>query len=455
MGFKTKAAIFLAKTSKILMKLLNKKATQLPGKIAHKVDSNILRNMKKPLNTIAVTGTNGKTTTVNMIADIIDHLDNTYISNRLGSNTYHGLVSAILDGTTLTGRVNVDYAIYEVDELWSTNVLSQLEPKTFSITNLFQDSFERNANIYYVLERIKKGITKDVKLILNATDSISSFIDVPNEKVYFSVDNIFWEDEVKNSIVQDLLYCPNCEEEIVWDFQRYHHIGNYHCEKCGFTKPKAKYSAYGIDEEKNSIMLMEDEETVFLPIIQRSIETVYNQVCAYATLRENGFDSDQIIVAMKLLKIIDTRFETVEVNSKKIIRMVAKGYNPVANSRVLDFIGKSENKKTIIYLFDNIESNGSVDARTTGWNYSIDYDLLRDNFDKFIFKSRTAEDFIVPMLMRGIDKNKIVIAKEMSDIIKNIDIQTEEDIYILHDIEPVNVLQAKEVMKFIQDYVRG
>lgn len=67
--------MLLCRTSKFIIKtmnLLGRRATYLPGMIAYKLCPDIIKYMKVPKTTIALTGTNGKTTTANMISDFLN-----------------------------------------------------------------------------------------------------------------------------------------------------------------------------------------------------------------------------------------------------------------------------------------------------------------------------------------------------------------------------------------------
>lgn len=454
MKIKTGFAVFSAKMAKKAMNILNKKGTHLPGKIASKIDDEIILNMSKPHHSIAITGTNGKTTTANMIADIIGGLGHKYISNRLGSNTYYGISASILDGNTIFGNNKAEYGIFEVDELWSTSVLRQLKPSTLTITNLFQDSFERNANIYYILKKIENSITEDMKLILNANDSISAFIKTNNQKIYFSVENIFNEEQRIESNIEDLIYCPLCEEQIIWDYKRYNHIGEYHCKNCDFSMPKSKYTVKSYNEKSNLITIYDDGEILELPLIQKTIESVYNQICVYATLRENGFSYEDIKNSMSNIRIVSSRYNSEIVDDTEIISMVAKGYNPVANSRVFDTIGKADGKKFVVYLFDNLESK-HIDVRTPGWISSIDFKYLLNGLEKLIIKSRHSNEFLVAALLQGIPKEKIVILDDLKELKKYISRDGKKKIFILHDIENINLAQAEKLQDYLVQYLKG
>jgi UDP-N-acetylmuramyl pentapeptide synthase len=60
-------ALWAAKVSRLLLKILGRNATLFPGKIAVKLYPAFLKYVSKPERIIAVTGTNGKTTVCNLL----------------------------------------------------------------------------------------------------------------------------------------------------------------------------------------------------------------------------------------------------------------------------------------------------------------------------------------------------------------------------------------------------
>ena len=67
---KTTLIILLCKFLRFIGKLLGK-GSSLPGRIALKFDPKILQKIQLPSCIVAVTGSNGKTSTVEMIAHIL------------------------------------------------------------------------------------------------------------------------------------------------------------------------------------------------------------------------------------------------------------------------------------------------------------------------------------------------------------------------------------------------
>ena len=77
----------------ILGPILHKNGTHLPGNIALKIDPLFLKHIGRPKTIVAVTGTNGKTTTNNLIIDALEKNGYKVLSNRYGSNVNSGICS--------------------------------------------------------------------------------------------------------------------------------------------------------------------------------------------------------------------------------------------------------------------------------------------------------------------------------------------------------------------------
>lgn len=449
----TNFAVFFGKCTKFVMKLAGKQGSHFVGRVVKKIDPKIYAHIKKPKKVITVTGTNGKTTTTNILIDVITSSGQEISSNALGANLENGIITSLIDSSSLFGTKQKEIGVYEVDEQWSKVVYGEIKPDTVTITNLFQDSFERNANIYYIKRRIEEGIPKETKLILNAYDSISAYICPDNERVYFTVDILEGEKENLDSKIQDMIYCPNCDHMVEWDFKRYHHLGKYHCPNCGFKNPEAKYLVYGFDKENNLLKIRDDGRELTLRALASNVENIYNQIAAYATLRENGYSYEFIAEGMAKIKLTERRFSESRLGNKHFYKIVTKGYNPIAVTRALDTIRKSEKKKTVIW---NIEDywEKSTPVRTPGWIFSIDFKYIDDKVNKFIvLKSRNFYEIQLAAMIDGIPKDKLVVIEDVKDVVNYIDKDMEEEIYILHDFGVCDIEIANRFEKTIKDYI--
>lgn len=444
MGIKTGIANLSAKATRGILKLFGKSGTQLTGTVALMIDSEYLKHTKKPDHLIAVTGTNGKTTTCNMIGDILELLGHKVLANRTGSNTKRGIASAFANQMKGRGQ-NPDYGVLEEDEIWMRHINEHLNLQTLTVTNLYQDSYDRNANVKFIVQRINEGIPKGTKLILNASDSISAYLgNGESERVYFTIKPLEGEKESKDSKIQDMVYCPQCEGEIEWIFNRYHHIGEYHCPSCGLTNPEASYVVTAIDTEANVLRLTDHDEEITLPLIHGSIENSYNQLAAYATLRENGFAYEELNEAMGKIEVVKSRLKQYTIGNKEVLSVVAKGLNPVATSRMMSNVGNAEGPRTLIYVADYEQRD--LPNATFSWLFDVDYKNLKD-VDQIIMYTKYAPNAQLSMVLDGIDPEKITVLDDINEIVNYIDKDKKEKLFILHDIEDFGFWAADEVVR--------
>ena len=63
MKLQTRLAVLVCKASGAVLRKLGRGGTNLPGKLALKIDKNILGELSRGVKVTVVTGTNGKTTT--------------------------------------------------------------------------------------------------------------------------------------------------------------------------------------------------------------------------------------------------------------------------------------------------------------------------------------------------------------------------------------------------------
>ena len=120
-------AILLCKLCSAAGRLLGK-GSSLPGKIALKICPEILRLVEVPREIIAVTGSNGKTSTVEMIAAILKGSGKRVAYNKEGANQIEGVTTLVLNWATLQGKVKADVLLLECDERYKGQIFAVLPP---------------------------------------------------------------------------------------------------------------------------------------------------------------------------------------------------------------------------------------------------------------------------------------------------------------------------------------
>ena len=109
------------------------KGSSLPGKIALKLCPNILSRLTLPENIIAVTGSNGKTSTVEMLAKVLLDGGKKVVYNKEGSNQIEGVATLLLKSASLSGKVSGDVVLLESDERFARLTFRHIKPTVFGI----------------------------------------------------------------------------------------------------------------------------------------------------------------------------------------------------------------------------------------------------------------------------------------------------------------------------------
>ena len=146
--------LLLIKGIHFLLSLMGRGGS-LPGTIALKMDADILKKFKMPEKVIMVTGTNGKTTTSNLIVESFAKAGYRVIGNRKGDNLKEGIVTLLCTHSSLRYEVQADVVVLEVDELTVMRVFKDLGVTTFVVNNFFRDQLDRAGEMETIVRRIE------------------------------------------------------------------------------------------------------------------------------------------------------------------------------------------------------------------------------------------------------------------------------------------------------------
>ena len=96
-------SIIVTKIIILFLKFKNK-GSSFPGKIALKIYPDILKHVSKNVETILITGTNGKTTTTALTNHIFNNAFIDCFSNSTGANMLTGIVTTYIKNYNLFNR---------------------------------------------------------------------------------------------------------------------------------------------------------------------------------------------------------------------------------------------------------------------------------------------------------------------------------------------------------------
>lgn len=188
------AVPFVGKSVRLLARVARHGGSALPGKVAEQMDPGFLRRAlaQLPLGVVLVSGTNGKTTTTRMVASMLTELGLKVFTNPTGSNFTRGVASALLREVDLTGRLDADIAVLELDEAYAVHFVRQVKPRFSLLLNVMRDQLDRFGeidNTARLLSHVAEATTTAV--VLNREDprisALASCVRPATETRYFGL----------------------------------------------------------------------------------------------------------------------------------------------------------------------------------------------------------------------------------------------------------------------------
>ena len=246
----TVLSVASCKLTRTILRRTGRGGTALPGTVAMKVSKNILSVPAKDMEIVVVTGTNGKTTTCNMIEHALTEGGHDCHRDKSGANLLHGIASDLICDTNWLGKPRHHYAVLEVDEAALKQLVPLIRPKVIVVTNLFTDQADRFGGVENTLAEVRKGVklSPESTLVLNAEDtqSASLALGVPNKVIWYGLEESVGEQGKID--LSDAGKCPKCGGDYEYDYHIYAHLGGFRCPKCGYSHNTPDVAVTSIDK---------------------------------------------------------------------------------------------------------------------------------------------------------------------------------------------------------------
>lgn len=419
--------ILLTKLIRLILKGFGR-GSSMPGKIALKLYPNILSKIEMPEYVIAVTGSNGKTSTVEMIHQVFEKAGFSVAYNFEGSNQIDGAATLILSNCTNSGVFKKDVLLLETDERYAQYTFKYITPTHYVVTNLYRDQMTRNGHPEFVLQEIKKSINKKSILLLNSDDPLIASLDSnDNLSYYFGINDNQYTKEENDFLYDDGAYCPRCKSKLVYDYRQFGHVGKYHCTKCKFKRNNPNYFVSDIDLDNGEIKINNKYK---IELAFNSIYNAYNILAAFAVTNLIGVEPKTIVQALNNYLVKNGRVKKFKLGINRGTLLISKHENSVSYNKNIDYVVGQKENCTVFLMIDAISRKYFTSE--TSWLWDINFNnLASKNISKIIVTGLYSSDLATRLKYTNIDFSKVYINKNIHEAVEYTKENAIGQIYVL------------------------
>ncbi|MGB9858735.1 MAG: MurT ligase domain-containing protein [Moorellaceae bacterium] len=421
-------AVFLGRLVALICRLSGRAGTSLPGYIALKVDPLLLKKLTSGLNRIiVVTGTNGKTTTANLLARILRVQGYTVIHNSEGANMPAGIATALLRMWGKRKREAV--VVLEVDEGSLSLVLQQVPADLVVVTNLLRDQLDRYHELEQLAVALKKALDQvpEAELLLNADDPLVTSLGRGRSRVYyFGVERTPYSLPTSREVLEGHI-CPDCRTPLEFNYYHYSHLGDYRCPFCGWRRPipdfRAGQVSWGDKGSSFSVDYSGGRLTLTSPL--PGMYNCYNLLAAVSAGLLWGADPRLIAEEVRVFRPGQGRIEEFVLAGKRGILLLVK--NPAGLSEALRTVTRRNVGAYVLAINDL-----AADGRDVSWLWDADLEpLLSSRYSRVICSGLRAWDMAVCLKYNGMKPENIKVVPDRGASLRELVQEPAEEICIL------------------------
>ncbi len=386
-------------------RLAGKKGSSFPGQLALRLYPDTLKDLaaqvKKEI--IVVCGTNGKTTTNNLLFSFLQSCGYSVVCNNIGANMLYGVCCAFASYADIFGRCKADYACIEVDEASCVKVFANLKPDKMVITNLFRDQLDRYGEIDITVDYLKRALemSPETALVLNGDDPlVAQFGENTRRKCwYMGVDE---DVGVSLNETKEGRFCVMCGAKLEYAYYHYSQLGKFYCPSCGFARKPLDFRVCHVDLTDGMRFDLEyKQKTIPFDVNYRGFYNIYNIVLSYAAAALAVGDIPDYRAVLDAYKPQIGRMEEFQIG-KKVVLNLSK--NPAGFNQAISAVAKDAAPKDLLIVIND----NAQDGKDISWIWDVDFERLADiNIQNFILSGIRVDDLAVRMKYAGISGKRV------------------------------------------------
>ena len=420
MSIKKSAAIAACKASHKAMRMLGRTARALPGKIALKIDGDIISELAAGHKTIVITGTNGKTTTTHIVQQAVINAYGTAAYDPSSTNLEQGIATTLCLDSSLGGKRGSHWAVIESDEGATKTVLPAMHPQVLVVTNLYRDQVDRYTSWTTARDYIIRAAqsSPNTVLVLDADCQVTASIAeaVPNKVVWFGMECPVYEEGVGD--FDEHVECVACGAELEFSRRSFAHLGNWHCPSCGRKRQEPAVACTAIANRREKSCTLTLRINGVEHVVDANVRAgydVYNAVAAVAGLVTTGMSEDDVFSALAHFTHAAHRFEIFDIDGTECRLLLMKntaGCNQLINM----LVSEGEAPERLVCLL----GAEIMDGLSTEWIQDVRWEKICGPKTQVIVGGPKYEDMRARLLRAGVQPQNLRTQDNYNALIRDI-----------------------------------
>jgi UDP-N-acetylmuramyl tripeptide synthase len=395
--------------------------SNFPGRVILRIHPEAPEEMVSHLDggCVLVSGTNGKTTTSNLLAGMMRAGRMQPVHNRVGANLITGITAALAQASDGRGRPRGDIGLFEVDEATLPAAVRRLRPRLVIITNLYRDQLDRYGELESLSRKMDAALSdldEEAVVLLNADDSLVASLgrECQGRIYYYGIE---YEGIAESGLrhAADSKHCRECGSPLDFEANYFGHMGKYSCPGCGASRPAVDFAATYIElsgtaGSRVSVSTPSWNTEVFLGL--PGLYNVHNLLAAAGGAQLLGLDREAVERGVEGYSTAFGRGERIPTGGRTLFLVLSK--NPTGFNEVIRTL-QDEGKDLAILaaLNDRI-----ADGRDVSWIWDVDFEELAPLARYLVATGTRAQDMALRMKYAGLDPSVIRVETSLREALR-------------------------------------
>ena len=443
------------------------RGSSLPGRAALFICPDALKRISLPGTVIAVTGSNGKTSTAEMLAHSLKANGMSVGWNHEGANQIEGIATLLLRLADLRGVVRRDALVLECDERYTRHIFEHVQPSILVITNLCRDQLTRNGHPEFIQDCLRAAadtLSEQAKLVLNADDPYVAALAAQgvgragncDQNLFFfgisqnAADAVALSHGVREpsqplspsadsgpeapatlreayGMYDDGAFCPVCKNRMEYDYRIAGHMGGYRCRACGHKRPAPQLEVTGLNYETGETILTGGIKT---RLAFPGLTGAYNLTAAITAASAAGLKAEKTARALDGYALTGGRTLRFSAGARDGLLLVSKHENSMSYNQSLEWVVRQRRPCTVVIMVESISRK--YYTSDTSWLWDVDFGILADdNVKNIVLTGKYCNELALRFLTTAVEQEKVSCLSDPETLREHVGSETKGEIFAL------------------------